>query len=385
MTKGKSDRGNSLVPRDPQRIGQRLRSLGQGPADHREADATRRGFILGAIVGTAGTFLASNWGPWTADRIGERIQQNAETEEKRRKARHIFEELFGPTYSTRHYDHGGHSDNVDLGLSFAGPFGMADLAFFENSKGELRRQSNLETADQVVYGGPNSTPFTRLAWEFWGPNTRQLTRRSDPSVPLRFIGESNELNVKQIPDHWIEYVKADGKIEQEEAWPMVDLSNGRTYAPRPKTEAGSLVKDGRTIKTFLPLDNYVTITRVPNFVGRPPDKSDHRLWPSIVVIDGSNGIGTRAAELLQQPQGLKLLQDLKQFLQGADSFQVILRAYDLEQTGKGMHRFREIEPVSGSFEQSVCKIELSTDSWLAAHKRLWTWVADRVAEDALDI
>lgn len=385
MTNRNTDKNNAIVRRESSEVATPPELLRQGPTDEDVADAARRAFTIGAAVGVVGTFIGSNWGPWSVDRMIELDKSRAETENQRRKARHINEELFGAPYHTRYYDHGGHPDNLDLAVKFAPSLGMLDLNLSKDPEGHMRRRGNLATADQIVYGGPNSTPFTRLAWEFWGPNTRQLVRRSDPSVPLRFVGESNELNKKGIPDYWIQYVNADGKLEQEEAWPILDKRNAnRPYAPKPGKYAGTLIKNPE-IKAYLPMDNYLTITKVPNFVGKPPNKADHRLWPNIVVIEGSNGIGTRAAELLQLPEHLKLLEDLKRFLQGAESFQVMFRVYDLEETRTGMHRFRQIEPMGGSFDQSTCKIELSTDNWLVAHDRLWRWVTDRLANSIREI
>jgi hypothetical protein len=137
----------------------------------------------------------------------------------------------------------------------------------------------------------------------------------------------------------IRYVNAAGENETDLPWPLVDTQDGmKPYLPK----AGARIPADGQVKIYEPTEDNLIITRLPNFFAS--DSATHpSVWPQIVCLEGSNGIGTRAAELLVQPEGLEALQSLKKRLNGATAFQALFRAYGLEKTHDGIHRYRRIE------------------------------------------
>jgi hypothetical protein len=94
---------------------------------------------------------------------------------------------------------------------------------------------------------------------------------------------------------------------------------------------------GRT-NFSLPLDDYLLVTKVPNFLAK--NRTGHpKTWPQLITFEGCKGLGTRAAELLVEPA----MEKLSDLLGGATAFQALFRASELHETADGVHQFTNIE------------------------------------------
>ncbi|MGY1683926.1 hypothetical protein [Geodermatophilus sp. SYSU D01176] len=233
---------------------------------------------------------------------------------------------------------------------------------------------NLDS-DIVVIGGPNATPFTMVAWEFTGSDTLQLGRRSDPTLPLRWYGLSDATDSSIQGDTRIGWeMEGVGPVATVN-WPLVDAKNdGRLRRPRPSA-TGITIK-GQT--AYLPDENWLLITRLPNFLhSKFPIESGSRdpsYWPSLLVIEAAHGVGTRAAELLADQNALPMLEELETAVKGVEYFQALFIVSDLdlerefEWTWKGpkrkrFHRFNTIGL------EDVEPLDFGRDLFLKAHEQ----------------
>lgn len=275
---------------------------------------------------------------------------------KEEKAKELFGEIFGVPAEIRSFYEGTHPDNLAAGRALAPILGMLDSEPIQIPKSN--RLKILPEGDFVLIGGPNSTPLTKIVWEFDGPNDRELDRAPIPVLPLRFYGVSNvkDSRLPQEPIGW--RLEGVGPVTTVN-WPFVDMKqNEELIIPQP----GSRI-EVKGKKAYLPYDNYILVTKLPNFLS-PTRQGYPRLWPQLLVFEGNNGVGTRAAELLIQPAGIEALEHLKSKLYGATSFQALFRVYDLDLTDKGYHRFSKIEPLDWAIEP----LEISNLVFERAHK-----------------
>jgi hypothetical protein len=203
--------------------------------------------------------------------------------------------------------------------------------------------------DLVVIGGPVSTVLTKIAWEYSGPKGRALRRPEDPIVPLRWYGIADAKDASIVQDFPISWeMEGVGAVGPTSNWPFEDTKTGTRITPEPGDKVPVKGQEA-----YVPKDNYLLITRLPNFVA--PDfgellSRDPSVWPHLLVFEGSHGLGTRAAELLVSSVGLKALQEAERELRGTTGFQVLFRVTGLDWelndlTGKGFHKFHQIELV----------------------------------------
>jgi len=267
-------------------------------------------------------------------------------------AKKLFEKVFGsvgPIHSLSLGEpiyNGYHRENVAAANALIKPLGL--LSDYK----PLVVPSNLRIGidprgDLVLIGGPVSTVLTQIAWEYSGPEGRALRRPENPIVPLRWYGVSDAKDASIARDFPISWkMEGAGEVGPTVNWPFEDTITGMRIRPEP----GEMVTV-RVQKAYVPKDNYLLITRLPNFLS--PDfgellSLDPSVWPHLLVFEGSHGIGTRAAELLVSSVGLKALQEAERELRGATEFQVLFRVtgFDLglnDLTGESFHKFHQIE------------------------------------------
>lgn len=239
-----------------------------------------------------------------------------------------------------------HPDNCAGGNAiYAALIGREELLFphlFGTGRGiDIDRDNNI-----LVAGGPVGCTYTRIAFEFEGPDAKHLTRRNNPVVPLRWYGiaDSDDPLVRQLGQ--VAYIlEGENKIICPNNWPLID-----TQARQPKVvSVGKRVENNSTRRrTFWLADNYLTITRLPNFLSW---RANHLLstrantssWPQLVILDGRNGLGTRGAELLTQKAGEEALHNaLLAVSKFGSAYQILLKLTSIS-TDTGFSRFTCIE------------------------------------------
>jgi hypothetical protein len=275
--------------------------------------------------------------------------------------------------------HGYHPDNWATGVSLAGPLGLPDI---EQIRKQPHQTMNLE-GDLFVIGGSSSTDETMIAWELEGPNDRQLRRRADPILPLRWFGIADEKDPYVLDTSPIAYRYQGVGAQETVAWPIVeaDPSTGqvqRHWTPQP----GKKVIEVGDKKLPLPTDNYLYISRIPNVLDSefPSLQRGHK-WGHMLIFGGSNGIGTRAAALLPSAAGLPALRAAHDSLKGASEFQVLFRVEGLIERF-GHHEFEKIDFIDSYRLDSVVSGTRYMDAHLRATRRVesglppWVRAAD---------
>jgi hypothetical protein len=140
----------------------------------------------------------------------------------------------------------------------------------------------------VVFGGPNSTRLTGAAWGFRHLGDNNYEMDDNWPIQLRYYGISNP-NHPSIPKHRIQYRRPDGELcPPAVPWFFVDRHNPEW--PLHQEKEAPLDEKGHI---YRPKNNHLLITRLPQLLGDHIDGPD-----SLLVMEGNNGIGTRAAELL---------------------------------------------------------------------------------------
>jgi hypothetical protein len=201
--------------------------------------------------------------------------------------------------------------------------------------------------DLFVIGGPNSTDECMIAWEYEMPTANALRRKENPTLPLRWhwiVDIEHPAVVDAAP---MGYVVDSLGARGAGAWPLVDVNmeTGKTkrlLLPEPSDEIVAV--SGR--KAFVPLHNYLLVTRLPNFLDPRIDQwleLDRSQWPHILAIEGTHSIGTKAAELLASSGGLEALTQAEHDVHGATEFQLLFRVTRICTTFQGIHRFRRVE------------------------------------------
>jgi hypothetical protein len=281
--------------------------------------------------------------------VSRRVQET----ERERQARELFSELFGELQSkaVRGLSYGvrgptgWHPDHRAAGEALSNPL---NLRFRDLNQVSATALPLHPDSDQLfVIGGPNATPLTALALEYEGDSRRELFRKPNALIPLRWTGISDE-NDPEVQEEkrvgWrLQGVGPRGTVN----WGYDDAeTDGRIF---PKVSDRKIRLDGAT--AFLPETNYLIINRVPNVLHsdfmRTYNKKQSQ-WPYLVLFQGTHGIGTRAAELLVQPAGLETLNKLKAKAEGVPYYQALLRVSDIRKVNSVtgyFHRFRHIEMV----------------------------------------
>jgi hypothetical protein len=338
------------------------------------------GAAAGAVTGGAFKALVTSEA-WDFITGAAKKSERQEREQAEKEAKHLFDQLFGPLQPSgtgtadtpTRVRAGTHPDNRAAEGALLELLGITnDTVFEEADELEIAGDGGL-----VLFGGPNSTPYTSVAWEFDGPNYRQLRRSENPILPIRFYGLSDVTDPTLVRDVRIGWdLEGVGEVSTVN-WPYIDTyRSGKTYRPEPdRRQNKRLTVKGESV--FLPYDNYLLVTRLPNFMLRDLSTLDGvhpSVWPHLLVIEGNHGLGTRAVELLLQKQGLQALSDASSALRGSHAFQVLFRVEHLELTGTtsadgtplAYHRFRTI-----NLEEPQDLDHIGTDTYKRAHDRAW--------------
>lgn len=277
------------------------------------------------------------------------INELLEKRERDKEAKKIFREVFGNIGERWSYELGRlrdtiriHPDNYAAGKAL-----IEQLALPHSASQVLAASTDLEidpSGDLVLFGGSNSTRLTMIAWQYEGPNSLELRRPDEPILPLRWYGIADSTDPSVRTDNLIGYrMEGVGPVSTFN-WPFVDTRDGDKRI-RPQTGKRITVNGDAA---YLPVDNYLLVTRLPNFLTphfKTQQQFDPSVWPHLLVFEGSNGCGTRGAELLKSPAGLKALEDTKGKIGAANEFQALFRLTDIELTPAKFHRFNTIELV----------------------------------------
>ena len=360
---------------DEHEVSEEAHSRGGGDFDMGIATMTRRSFLgkvgkaardvgVGIAAGAIGGGVAG-FGVWSwrdaVEAHREWQKRDARQKKKEEKARELFEELFGGPGELRHSYDGNHPDNAVAEKILRPVLGLYDREPQPDYDGS-NRKIDLE-GPLVTFGGPNSTPLTALAWEFRGRNKRELDRDPDAVIPLRFYGMSNEKD-QSLPRYRIRYTRADKRSFPTIPWPFMDkMCPDNPVTPKPGKFLEEIMdQQGETRGVHLPLDNYLLVTRLPNYLGGDRQGMPSS-WPQLLVFEGNNGIGTRGAELLWQPVGVEALEELKKKLEGATAFQGMFR---LSKIDEDSHRFLDIELL----DWSVTPLNISREDYHKANAKV---------------
>jgi len=337
----------------------------------------RRLFLKGAGA-VALTFVTQGFYDAAKTTWGGRAQAMSATE--------LVQELFGSIASPggRSFDfsigrpkyrgrHPYHVDNWAAGVALTGPLGLPGL------KNLVHRQDSGRmdlSGDLVIVGGSTSTDETMIAWELEGPNDQELSRPADPILPLRWYDIADVNHPSILNSDPIGYVYEGWGPRSSAAWPIqeIDLATGKPsklWMP----ETGSETVTIKDVRFPVPHDNYLCVTRLPNFLSTEFDAAGTSgRWPHLLVISGGNGIGTRAAGLLTSSAGVEALRDAEVALGGAREFQVLFRAHGLQRAGGGFHRLQRIEFVAAQ----PLDLIISAERYRLAHERAMRQLQERL-------
>lgn len=237
-----------------------------------------------------------------------------------------------------------HPDNWAAGVRLSSAIGLGNLT---PQQYRLRNGGPLQLGgDLFIFGGSNSTEETAVAWEFEGDDDQHLTRRAAPLIPLRWWGVSDPQHPAVRDAEPVAFYMEGAGPRSAKGWPLIDnLTNDVIGAPITYKHDTIAVNDKRV---KLVQSNFVLITRLPNYLDPQfPEVADKPAeWPHMLVVEGGNGIGTRAAELLASSAGLKALHNASVALADAREFQVLFEAFDLDLDLRDFHRFRGIRYVA---------------------------------------
>lgn len=334
---------------------------------------TRRDVLIGSLNVVAAALITFE------KRFYDHLLRRAREENGRRSTAeevvHLFSETFGRQGRISSYyigekgirDGGGyHPDNLAAGTELVRALGLLP------GKGVLVNQTDkvfqYPDGDLIVVGGPVSNPISKIAFEFEGRDPRRQKRRDGAIVPLQWWGMADESDylVKQLPLLNI-YMENEGLVPLTH-WPLCVQDGEPMYITAPLING-----------MHKPLESFLTITRLPNFVCHTfssvlNDRRPEASWPSLLVIDGRNGVATRAAELLTQVAGLKALARAKKAISNSRvGFQILFKLGDLwfNKNG-GFDQYRSIEFVEAAI------IDPPQELWLKAHKYAYSKIGPKM-------
>jgi hypothetical protein len=225
--------------------------------------------------------------------------------------------------------------------------------------------------DVILLGGPTSTLWTEIAWEFEGTDPRKKVRSANPILRLPYYGGSDETDATDRPAHapaevgW--YMEGAGPIMTAN-WPLIYEDPMRKQKSYKYVSGGdtTVTVNGRVVQTIQ--DNFLLITRVPNILGRnfktaaqlPPEK-----WPALIVFEGNHGPGTRGLELLLTEPKAATLTKLRMIVQDELFFQIVLRLGEFKKAANlGYHQFTVIDQIV-----DFVPLRFDVSVYVAAHER----------------
>lgn len=278
---------------------------------------------------------------------------------------------------------GFHGDNYLTSAVLREPLGLPNEG--QQPENVNRAISPDWRGDLFVIGGPNSTKETMIAWEFEGSDDQHLTRpeeRGDqPIIPLRWYGVSDATRAVQLGAPRVAYKIPESGARVTLGWPFVEVRDGRIvrpWVPRPSPEALHISDQRYPV----PDNNYLCITRMPNILSPqfPQALAEQRLQdvPYLLVIDGSNGIGTRASELLTDSRGLPILEEAATRLGGSTEFQLLFEVGAVSTTDDPRYgefdSFTELRSLIGAYRfEEVGDVDWRREMYLRAHARAASW------------
>jgi len=175
----------------------------------------------------------------------------------------------------------------------------------------------------AIFGGPNSNPLTKIAFEFEGKDPKRLNPRKNFEIPFRFFGLSDieKLTIRDDKEFTMP-LKGLG-VRNHHNWGFVDR-----YDTNPHR-----LYNCRLDSSGKPLNDPLLITKIPNIF------SSFTAPRNIVFIDGAHSLGTGAFSLLLQKKNV--LEQINSEIQGKESYQILL---DTEVAKKGNNY--EVEDIS---------------------------------------
>jgi hypothetical protein len=195
--------------------------------------------------------------------------------------------------------------------------------------------------DMAVIGGPLSTPIVGLAWQYEAVGKSGFKRAKDLLLRLPYSFLVDETDPRMNTMRKFGWIMADGSLGKSMNRPVIDLDDSsKLYIPHSSTETIEVGGEHLSV----PGQNDLIITRIPNFLSTQYNLdrgTNPATWGSLVVIQATNGIGTRAAGLLLTSAGKEALVSANQAVSGADAFQVHFRASN-HIVSNGIHEFTEI-------------------------------------------
>ena len=334
-----------------------------------------KGIAIGGAAAAGGLASGITIFQFLRDAFGDRLDtERTEREQRHRQYPNLrdiefeFSETFGlvgPIQSLSlgrdDYPKVFHIDNLAAGVALAGPLGLYAANPITTDGGI----DALPDGDLVLIGGPNSTPLTKIAWEFEGPNDRELRRRDNPVIPLTFYGISDSKGLERVA-----WKMEDQGNRASYNWPFVCTDENRPYRElRPEydeTRRLPVEWDGRMEEVPTLRNNYLLVTRIPNFLApnfaETVKTTAREDWPYLTVFEGNHGVGTRGVALLLTAEGLASLEKLKHSLRGIAAFQQMFRVGDIALTPGDFHK-----PYSIELFDDVAPLDLSESVYLQAH------------------
>lgn len=296
----------------------------------------------------------------------------------KQEAEELFRDIFGLVHleqaddvqpvnlGRRTYSSGQiHPDNKAAGKTLNKVIGLYDTA---SSNAQIVPSIDTPLDDDVVLvGGSASTPFTRIVFEQDGPFDYKLSRSKRPIIPLPYYGLSDPTPIKT--DRVGLVIEGVGPVAQYN-WACVYTgpsgNKEKMLRSTPGREELNVEQEGRIETVHVPIDNYLIITKLPNFLSSKfevaSERNDRSTWPHVIVFDGMHGVGTRAVELLLREEGFETIEFLNRELHGTTEFQVVFRPKEIQRTDEGFHRAHAIELID------VVPLQLDTKIYQEAHK-----------------
>jgi len=316
--------------------------------------AVNRRFILKAaayVAGGAMTFGASYEATILGVEHERSVDKDAELSRDKQFSLDIFRELFGhfdanwSYHLGKLYSHGGyHRDHQAACESI-----LQGQPLFCEAEKVLSIQTLAATAvsgDMVVIGGPMSTPIVADAWQYHSLGDSGFTRAEKPllRLPYSFLVDGTDDRMKTMKK--VGWVMADGTLGKSLNRPLIDL-NDRHSLHIPGYDKETIVVDGERV--HVPSDNDLVITRLPNFLSKEYSIDRGRnptTWGNLIVIQATNGLGTRAAGLLLTHVGKEALIKAKRDIPNdSHAFQVHFKVRDPFKIESGVHCFGKIDYV----------------------------------------
>ncbi len=293
-------------------------------------------FIFAVATGGTGGILAYHYKKADDERTDATVAQD------------LFDEIFGQINLDCGYNLGKWYDHGDVHRDDRAAFdsilsGRPSMAASDHRMRNSLPVSMPVKSEYVLIGGPVSTPIVRDVWQYEtgrrsGPS---LKRVNEPLLPLpySFIFDDEDDRMKDMERFSWTFADGSGRFADSPNRPLLDGQRNRLLIPKPSSE----FRPVRGEQLRVPYDNYLIITRIPNFLSEKFDERYPDLWGSLVSIQATHGIGTRAVGLLLTHKGKDPLLKMKDAISDARAFQAVFRVSKPEVDSNGIDNFKNIE------------------------------------------